>query len=994
VAVTVANATGFEIPDIAAYGAASGTAPTISTAHPRHGSSALKCSASAGKSGLQITATSNNFGWTAGNRTSLRVGLYVETMPGGTTNVLVGTIGAFSWNITLDSSGVLHAVIGSGTTVNGDANATLVTGTYYVIEMESDTATASSWNLRWRVNNNVQTTAQYTGSATTPSTSTIVLGQPNGGTSQTFTFHFDDLAISSTAGDYPIGNGYGVLLAVNASGTHSISTGAFQDDGANAITAGETTSHTKLEESTPDSTSWVRQTTGTGGAADYLEYALANTSGSDTPQFVRCAVFDSTAGGGAANGSWKLHDSTDTAGSTAASATFNYREVRLATRAGGAGSWTNGAIDALTVRVGFSGVTVTNSIRLSYAVLEVDYQLSYSITSNNNEAGTITPSGTLTKETDLSSSDLKGTVTPAGVEAASYQPTVTGSETPAGALTKAPSRIFGGTVTPAGTLAVTGQPKEAGTVTPAGALTKEVDQTATDLHGTITPAGGLSRESDATQGGTATPAGALTIQITKNVSGTTTPTGALDSSPVNVTFTGLITPHGALSGTTSGLFAGTITPSAPRPIIEVDVTLRGKCTPTVIGRVTVVGDPGGPGDTGSPGPGDGTGSSGDGSTTLVDCPCTIHVMIGGSLTVTVGRAVSTGPRRRNLLGCGVYQVFATTRGGKSIMVTIPYTSLSWGRVLGDTSQATVEVDGVSGVSDSCAKGLAQLRPRKHEIAIYRSSYLQWAGPISGPLKVVGDKLTIPALDLSSWLDRRRIRHDYDVTGDLADIFAVYIDDAMASDPSPQLLISGGEAGIVGQRSVLAAAHQIAGPLIRELGQSGVPWTVVKRTLFYGLPVTPPDPVALLIDDSYVDQPDVSVLDMGANDVIVAGTSTGEAGDSLYGYARDAASQGEYGLLDQVFRESLILDATSAQARATSDLDLLADPPTVINGGTLTPFAPVLIDDLIPGVQIDNRLLTSLFPVAGPFRLTKLDVQAGNDGSEQVAVTFQPVGSAS
>jgi hypothetical protein len=993
VAVTVANATGFEIPDIAAYGAASGTAPTISTAHPRHGSSALKCSASAGKSGLQITATSNNFGWSAANRTSLRVGLYVETMPGGTTNVLVGTIGAFSWNITLDSSGVLHAVIGSGTTVNGDANATLVTGTYYVIEMEADTATASAWNLRWRVNNNVQTTAQYTGSATTPSTSTIVLGQPSGGTSQTFTFHFDDLAISSTAGDYPIGNGYGVLLAVNASGTHSISTGAFQDDGANAITAGETTSHTKLEESTPDSTSWVRQTTGTGGAADYLEYALANTSGSDTPQFVRCTVFDSTAGGGAANGSWKLHDSTDTAGSTAASATFNYREVRLATRAGGAGSWTNGAIDALTVRVGFSGVTVTNSIRLSYAALEVDYQLSYAITSNNNEAGTITPAGALTREADKA---LSGTVTPVGAEASNYQPHLTGSVTPAGALKETASPVFAGTITPVGALQVTGHPDLAGTVTPAGTLHKEVDQTATDLNGTITPSGVVSRESDATQGGTATPAGSLIIQVTKKLTATVTPVGTLDISPVNVRFTGTLTPHGVLSGTTSGLFAGTITPTAPRPVIEVDVIFRGKCTPTVVGRVSGVGGTGGTGDVGggSPGPGDGTGSSGTGSTTLVDCPCTIHVTIGGSLVVTVGRAVTSGPRRRNLLGCGIYQVFATTRGGKSIMVTIPWTSLSWGRVLGDTSQATVEVDGVSGVSESCAKGLAGLRPRKHEIAIYRSSYLQWAGPISGPLKVVGDKLTIPALDLSSWLDRRRIRHDYDVTGDLADIFAVYIDDAMASDPSPQLLINGGQSGVIGQRSVLAAAHQIAGPLVRELGQSGVPWTVVKRTLLYGLPVTPPDPVALLIDDSYVDQPDVSVLDMGANDVVVAGTSTGEAGDSLYGYARDAASQSEYGLLDQVFRESLILDPTSAQARASSDLDLLHEPPTVINGGTLTPFAPVLIDDLIPGVQIDNRLLTSLFPVAGPFRLTKLDVQAGNDGSEQVAVTFQPVGSAS
>lgn len=119
-------------------------------------------------------------------------------------------------------------------------------------------------------------------------------------------------------------------------------------------------------------------------------------------------------------------------------------------------------------------------------------------TYNKSIAGTITPAGALTKQTRKS---------PAG------------SITPAGALTKRTGKLLAGTITPAGALtrAVVKLISLAGTITPAGAIAK---QTGKLLAGALTPAGTLTRMTSKLLAGTLSPAGALLKRTTHALAGT------------------------------------------------------------------------------------------------------------------------------------------------------------------------------------------------------------------------------------------------------------------------------------------------------------------------------------------------------------------------------------------------------------------------------------------------------------------------------------------
>jgi hypothetical protein len=392
---TIAQATGFEIPDVNAYGSVSGA--TSSTTQSRGGTRSLRIAATNALCRVVATSGGTPFGFTTGTRQAVRFAVFMETMPSAEISIFaLGLTTPGECFITIDNGGVLRARwIAGGVAGVGDANATLVTGRWYTIEMEWDTHTASAWVCRWRVDDHVQADATYTGSATTPSMTQVTWGNTFlAGGSGSYAFYLDDFAMSSTAGDYPIGNGYGKGYAINGTGSHVITTGAFQDDGGNAITAGDTTSHTKLEESTPDTTSYVVQTTAKN--TDYLEYTFADTgSPADTPQFVRAADWKAVASAAVANGGGKLHDgTTDTSIPTTASASFHYRELRQQVRAGAQGAWTTAAIDALTYRIGFNSANpATTAVKSSFAMIEVDYAVPYSASDQAADNVTFTSTG-------------------------------------------------------------------------------------------------------------------------------------------------------------------------------------------------------------------------------------------------------------------------------------------------------------------------------------------------------------------------------------------------------------------------------------------------------------------------------------------------------------------------------------------------------------------------------------------------------------------------
>jgi hypothetical protein len=346
---------------------------------------------------------------------------------------------------------------------------------------------------------------------------------------------------------------------------------------------------------------------------------------------------------------------------------------------------------------------------------------------------------------------------------------------------------------------------------------------------------------------------------------------------------------------------------------------------------------------------------------------------------------------RERLGCGAYEAFVVERGGGATVCSVPWTTLTWGRVLDDTSTATVNAAGFS--SDCCAE-LSQIRPWRHELALFRDGSLVWVGPITVPKAPPPDTFEITARDLTAWWDHRLIHKDhlYDTPTDLATIFQDISDDAMAPDPSPGLDVEPTPCGITGMMDLLAVQHLMAGPKIRDIANIGIDWTTVGREVLAGGLVVPTVSIGTFLDDHFI-VPPTPRLDGTAqtNAWGVRGSGGGAAGDTIFGYSIAAPSVVALdGLLEDVATVSTIQDNDSALAAAQTRTALTSAVLAVENC-VLSPNAPFTIDDLVPGALCDLNLEQTCIPVVGQFRLQSVTGQGQSPDGEQITVVFQPAG---
>lgn len=346
----------------------------------------------------------------------------------------------------------------------------------------------------------------------------------------------------------------------------------------------------------------------------------------------------------------------------------------------------------------------------------------------------------------------------------------------------------------------------------------------------------------------------------------------------------------------------------------------------------------------------------------------------------------------NTLGCGRYTAQVWTRGGGSLLFSaLPVSSCKWDRRLDDTSEATVTLAGL-GRSQKCYDAIREAKPWKHELALARDGEIVWQGPITEP-QSQGTSGSYDARDLSAWWDHRKLRYDRAYSGvDLATIFQQLTVDAMTPDPTPNVVVATSDTSILGTRSYLAGQHLLIGPLLRELSDVGVDWTVVGRNVIAGGLVVPTTPIVRLNDEHLVAPPGVQLEGLAmANDVTVVGAGGGGQTDApVFGEAIDADSISEFGLLDAVSTNSNALDATSATAGAASTLAVARRPITVASDVQLDSDAPILIQQLVPGALIEVAWRTSGIEVSGTFRLSKVSADV-KGGSETVTITIQPVG---
>lgn len=347
----------------------------------------------------------------------------------------------------------------------------------------------------------------------------------------------------------------------------------------------------------------------------------------------------------------------------------------------------------------------------------------------------------------------------------------------------------------------------------------------------------------------------------------------------------------------------------------------------------------------------------------------------------------------NQLGCGAYEAYVLTRGGGAIVAQIEWTSLSWARVLDDTSQATVMMD------RACVQSVAQARPWRHELAVYRDGEQVWVGPIINPSAPVASdhfQYQLVARDLSAWWDRRFIHSDHDYSlapADLATIFSDIASDAMLPDNSPGLTVVTSPTGVTGAMRLLAAQHLVAGPQLRDLANTGIDWTAVGRTIIAGGTSIPVADLGSFTDDDFIVPPVPSYDGTAqANLWVIRGQGGGAAGDAIYGTASDPVAAALDGLLESVDTVQTIQDNLSAQAAAQSKLALTGDNVVTLQDCSFSPEAPVKIGALIPGALAHVDLSEGNIVVDDDYRLQRLAVSiTGSDGIEQVVATFQPKG---
>jgi hypothetical protein len=219
---------------------------------------------------------------------------YVSYNVTASPTVFVGKI-YFRWNTALStatrilrflvvagSSGAIYfdpsdATIYPYISTAGSKSAALAQNTWYEIDWKFDVSTGTS-TLDVQLNKVAITQKTYSQTAT--SVNGLYVGMS---TSATGEIYFDDMYLSVTSGDYPIGGSTNrfeaAILKPNADGTHNAGTNVIEANDGTDI--GTTTAYDKINSIPPSNTTYIKQVaTGTG---NYFEVTLEDMPAGKTP---------------------------------------------------------------------------------------------------------------------------------------------------------------------------------------------------------------------------------------------------------------------------------------------------------------------------------------------------------------------------------------------------------------------------------------------------------------------------------------------------------------------------------------------------------------------------------------------------------------------------------------------------------------------------------------------------------------------------------------
>lgn len=388
--------------------------PTITAAAARTGNYGLRIYVT-GTAATQ-NVTRNISGTTYGVATFY---IKIVSWPSADTNIF--TFGAaIGYSLRLNATDhKLYPRIGS---TNGTASGALSLDTWYRIDIKAYCGSTTG-----TIDFQVDGTGPAQHSLSPISASSFTYIQYGYMVAATGEMYFDDLVLSATDTDYPIGPEAVEPLLPESDGTHSNAANVMEDNSGNDIDGSTYFAYSLVnEQPINDTVDYLRQAT--NGTGNYAEVNFADTTNSSIAGAMVYLCYRA-ATATADNGGCVVIDEDATAttiwGAPGALADYSessafYKSVRLPVPSGG---WDKEAVNALIGRMGYSGDTNPNPWWLGLLV-QVCYTASNTLTVSETQATTVGEAVTVTLP-NAETVDLTQGVTVADL------PTVTVSALPA-----------------------------------------------------------------------------------------------------------------------------------------------------------------------------------------------------------------------------------------------------------------------------------------------------------------------------------------------------------------------------------------------------------------------------------------------------------------------------------------------------------------------------------------------------------------------------------
>jgi hypothetical protein len=340
--------TGFEHGTVDATGGGlfsnvNGTGVSADNGVARSGSYSLKIDDPAGANHSARIAA-------AGNTAVVRLYLRLASLPAADVAELMSVDLAAGADLRLGyqaSSGRLTIRFGNGALTS--ASTTVTAGTWYRIGLRV-TANTNPRTVDWQIDGASQ--ASVSSAVAASVVNTVRFGSTVN--ADAYTANYDDVIISATSGDYPLGAGSVLGLRPNGMGT-SVTPGSFRHEDGSAIDAN---TYLRLaDDPLSIATQYVRQQV--IGAGDYLELTMADTAASCIVG-VSGIVAYRAAGTPVDNGKASLFDGATERvlfSGDMSQTTLQYVSA-MVPPAGG--NWTTSEVNGLIARVGYSSDVTPN----------------------------------------------------------------------------------------------------------------------------------------------------------------------------------------------------------------------------------------------------------------------------------------------------------------------------------------------------------------------------------------------------------------------------------------------------------------------------------------------------------------------------------------------------------------------------------------------------------------------------------------------------------